>query len=125
MSNPGPASTNPHESFAPMTNVVKGGVFSLSLTPSAVATITTAAQNFANTGIGLAVGDYVSVAFNGAQTAGVGVLDAYVSAADQLTIRFVNPTAGSVTPAAGTYLVSVQRPSTSTGSNPTSPLLSW
>lgn len=125
MSNPGPASTNTQESFAPMTNVVKGGVFSLSLTPSAVATITTAAQNFANTGIGLAVGDYVSVAFNGAQTAGVGVLDAYVSAADQLTIRFVNPTAGSVTPAAGTYLVSVQRPNTSTGSNPTSPLLSW
>ena len=125
MSNPGPASTNTQESFAPMTNVVKGGVFSLSLTPAAVATITTAAQNFANTGIGLAVGDYVSVAFNGAQTAGVGVLDAYVSAADQLTIRFVNPTAGSVTPAAGTYLVSVQRPSTSTGSNPTSPLLSW
>ena len=125
MSNPGPASTNTQESFAPMTNVVKGGVFSLSLTPSAVATITTAAQHFANTGIGLAVGDYVSVAFNGAQTAGVGVLDAYVSAADQLTIRFVNPTAGSVTPAAGTYLVSVQRPSTSTGSNPTSPLLSW
>jgi hypothetical protein len=125
MSNPGPASTNTQESFAPMTNVVKGGVFSLSLTPASVATITTAAQNFANTGIGLAVGDYVSVAFNGAQTAGVGVLDAYVSAADQLTIRFVNPTAGSVTPAAGTYLVSVQRPSTTTGSNPTSPLLSW
>jgi hypothetical protein len=125
MSNPGPASTNTQESFAPMTNVVKGGVFSLSLTPASVATITTAAQNFANTGIGLVVGDYVSVAFNGAQTAGVGVLDAYVSAADQLTIRFVNPTAGSVTPAAGTYLVSVQRPSTTTGSNPTSPLLSW
>ena len=125
MSNPGPASTNTQESFAPMTNVVKGGVFSLSLTPAAVATITTAAQNFANTGIGLAVGDMVCVAFNGAQTAGVGILDAYVSAADQLTIRFVNPTAGSVTPAAGTYLVSVQRPSTSTGSNPTSPLLSW
>ena len=125
MSNPGPASTNTQESFAPMTNVVKGGVFSLSLTPASVATITTAAQNFANTGIGLVAGDYVSVAFNGAQTAGVGVLDAYVSAADQLTIRFVNPTAGSVTPAAGTYLVSVQRPSTTTGSNPTSPLLSW
>jgi hypothetical protein len=108
-----------------MTNVVKGGVFSLSLTPAAVATITTAAQNFANTGIGLVVGDYVSVAFNGAQTAGVGVLDAYVSAADQLTIRFVNPTAGNVTPASGTYLVSVQRPSTSTSYGQTSPLLSW
>jgi len=125
MSNPGPASTQTQESFAPMTNVVKGGVFSLSLTPAAVATITTAAQNFANTGIGLAVGDYVSVAFNGAQTAGVGVLDAYVSAADQLTVRFVNPPAASVTPAAGTYLVSVQRPSTTTGSTATSPLLSW
>jgi hypothetical protein len=125
MANPGPATTITQESFAPMTNVVKGGVFSLSLTPAAVATITTAAQNFASTGIGLVVGDMVSVAFNGAQTAGVGVLDAYVSAADQLTIRFVNPTAASVTPAAGTYLVSVQRPSTTTGSTATSPLLSW
>ena len=124
MANPGPATTVTQESFAPMTNVVKGGVFSLSLTPAAVATITCAAQNFASTGIGLA-GDFVSVAFNGAQTAGVGVLDAYVSAADQLTIRFVNPTAASVTPAAGTYLVSVQRPSTSTGYGQTSPLLSW
>jgi hypothetical protein len=125
MANPGPASAITQESFAPMTNVVKGGVFSLSLTPVAVATITTAAQNFASTGIGLVVGDYVSVAFNGAQTAGVGILDAYVSAADQLTVRFVNPTAASVTPAAGTYLVSVQRPSTLTATNATSPLLSW
>jgi hypothetical protein len=125
MPNPGPASTVTQESFAPMTNVVKGGVFPLTLTPAPVLTITTAAQNFANTGIGLAVGDYVSVAFNGAQTVGVGVLDAYVSAADQLTIRFVNPTAASVTPASGTYLVSVQRPSTLTAYGQTSPLLAW
>ena len=125
MANPGPAITSTQESFAPMTNVVKGGVFSLTLTPVAVATITTAAQNFASTGIGLVVGDYVSVAFNGAQTAGVGVLDAYVSAADQLTIRFVNPTAASVTPASGTYLVSVQRPTTLATYGQTSPLLAW
>lgn len=125
MSNPGPASAQTQESFAPMTNVVKGGVFSLTLTPSAVATVTVAAQNFANTGIGLLLGDMVSVAYNGAQTAGVSITDAYVSASDQLTIRFVNPTAGSVTPASGTYLVSVQRVSTTTGSNATSPLLSW
>ncbi len=58
MANPGPATTVTQESFAPMTNVVKGGVFSLTLTPSAVATITTAAQNFASTGIGLVVGDF-------------------------------------------------------------------
>ena len=67
----------------------------------------------------------VTVAFNGAQTAGVGITDAYVSAADQLTIRFVNPTAGSVTPASGTYLVSVQRPNTSTQSVTVTPQLSW
>lgn len=125
MANPGPATTVTQESFAPMTNVVKGGVFALSLTPASVATVTTAPQTFTSTGIGLVVGDMVSVAFNGVQTAGVGVLDAYVSAADALTIRFVNPTAGSVTPAAGSYLVSVQRPSTLVGSTATSPLLSW
>lgn len=125
MANPGPATTVTQESFAPMTNVVKGGVFALSLTPASVATVTTAPQTFTSTGIGLVVGDMVSVAFNGVQTAGVGVLDAYVSAADALTIRFVNPTAGSVTPAAGSYLVSVQRPSTLVGLTATSPLLSW
>ena len=125
MANPGPASSVTQESFAPMTNVVKGGVFSLTLTPAAVATITTAAQNFASTGIGLVVGDMVQVAFNGAQTAGVGVLDAYVSAADQLTIRFVNPTAASVTPAAGSYLVSVQRPTTLANQGQTAPYLAW
>ena len=125
MANPGPASAQTQESFAPMTNVVKGGVFSLTLTPAAVATVTVAAQNFASTGIGLLVGDMVTVAFNGAQTAGVGITDAYVSAADQLTIRFVNPTAGSVTTASGTYLVSVQRPNTSTQSVTVTPQLSW
>ena len=125
MANPGPASAQTQESFAPMTNVVKGGVFSLTLTPAAVATVTVAAQNFASTGIGLLAGDMVIVAFNGAQTAGVGITDAYVSAADQLTIRFVNPTAGSVTPASGTYLVSVQRPNTSTQSVTVTPQLSW
>jgi hypothetical protein len=125
MANPGPASAQTQESFAPMTNVVKGGVFSLSLTPASVATVTVAAQNFANTGIGLNLGDMVTVAFNGAQTAGVSVTDAYVSASDQLTIRFVNPTAGALTPAAGTYLVSVQRPNTSTQSVTVTPQLSW
>lgn len=122
-SNPGPAITQTQPSFAPMTNVLKGGVFSLSLTPAIVATITTAPQTFTATGIGLAVGDFVSVLFNGVQTAGVGILDAYVSAADALTIRFVNPTAAGVTPAAGTYLVSVQRPNTLL--SVTNPQLSW
>jgi hypothetical protein len=123
MSNPGPASTTTYQAVAPIGNVAKEGVFLISLTPTAVATVTTAAQNFASTGIGLLVGDIVSVAFQGAQTAGVGVLDAYVSAADQLTIRFINPTAGSVTPAAGTYAVSVQRPNASPSVS--NPQLSW
>lgn len=123
MSNPGPAITNTFEAVYPIGNVPKFGAFLISITPASVATITTAAQNFAATGIGLVLGDIVSVSFQGAQTAGVGVLDAYVSATDQLTIRFVNPTAGSVTPAAGSYAVTVLRPTSLISA--TVPQLSW
>lgn len=123
MSNPGPAITNTYEAFYPIGNVPKFGAFLITLSPAIVATITTAAQNFAATGIGLTVGDIVSVSFQGAQTVGVGILDAYVSASDQLTVRFVNPTAAGVTPASGTYAVTVFRPTSSVSA--TVPQMSW
>jgi hypothetical protein len=43
-----------------------------------------------------------------AQTAGVGLTGARVSAADTLALTFTNPTAGSLTPVASTYTVIVQ-----------------
>ncbi|RQS63843.1 hypothetical protein [Burkholderia sp. Bp8984] len=108
-SNPGPnVSNTPDTTQSPIGNVQKIGRFAISLTPAAVATISAPIQNFANTGIGLLTTDSVVVTPPGA-TAGVAQASAWVSAADQLSIQFVNPTAGSLTPPAGTYLVDVFR----------------
>lgn len=56
--------------------------------------------------IGAAVGDYVMLSLPAAPTAGI-VFNAFVSAADTVTIRATNATAGSVDPAAATYGVLV------------------
>jgi hypothetical protein len=108
-SNPGPnVSTTPDTTQSPIGNVQKIGVFSIALTPSAVAATTAPVQNFANTGIGLQVGDAIEVS-PPSVTAGVALATAYVSALDQLSLQFVNPTAGSLTPPAGNYVVTVLR----------------
>jgi hypothetical protein len=82
-------------------------VISASLTPSSVATITAAEQTFTVTG--LLTGDIVHVS-PPSITAGVTLATARVSAANTLALTFVNPTAGSLTPAAGTHVISVVRP---------------
>ena len=79
---------------------------SQSLTPVSVAAATCAEQNF--TVAGLQVGDFVDVAPPGI-TAGVAPIIARVSAANTLTVTFVNPTAGALTPAAGVYQIQVTR----------------
>lgn len=108
-SNPGPnVVSSPDTVQSPVGNLWKVGRFALTLTPSAVSTITAPVQNFAATGIGLLTTDSVVVTPPGA-TAGVAQAAAWVSAADQLSIQFVNPTAGSLTPPSGTYLVDVFR----------------
>lgn len=108
-SNPGPNVVNlPDTVQMPVGNLWKVGRFAISLTPSAVATVTAPVQTFSATGIGLLTTDTVVVTPPGT-TAGVAQAAAYVSAADTLAIQFVNPTAGSLTPPAGTYLVTVFR----------------
>lgn len=82
-------------------------IVSLAVTPAAVATITTAEQDF--TLAGVAVGDFVSVATTAAQTAGVAISGARVKSANTISITYVNPTAASKTPAADTYLVQIVR----------------
>jgi hypothetical protein len=78
-----------------------------SLTPAAVAANMTAAQTF--TIAGLLTTDHVAIACVGAQTAGVFIADVRVSAADTLSVQFGNCTAGSLTPAAGNYIIDVIR----------------
>lgn len=87
-------------------------IIEASLTPAEVATITAPAQTFTVTG--LKTGDAVFVTPPG-QQAGVAICNAYVSAADTLSIQFVNPTAGNLTPTAGTHVITVIRKEGLTG----------
>lgn len=77
-------------------------VYSASLTPSSVGAATVVEQTF--TVAGLTTADKVIVNPPALANA-IGICSPRVSAADTLAIRFVNPTAGSLTPAAGTYTV--------------------
>ena len=108
-SNPGPnPSSAPDTIQIPTGNLWKVGRFAITITPAAVSTVTAPVQTFAATGIGLLTTDTVVVT-PPSTTAGVAQAAAYVSANDTLAIQWVNPTAGSLTPPAGTYLVTVFR----------------
>ncbi len=108
-SNPGPnSSTSPDTTQSSIGNIQKVGLFSLALTPVAVAANETAEQTFSATGIGLLVSDYVAVNKPTAQ-AGLGIVGVRVSAADTLAITYANVTASPITPTAETYLVKVDR----------------
>jgi hypothetical protein len=124
-SNPGPnVATQPDTVQYPIGNVWKIGVFKLTLTPAAVATITAPVQAFSATGIGLQTTDQVEVSPPSA-TAGVALCSAWVSAADQLSLQWVNPTAAAATPPSGTYLVSVFRPLPEWSSGSSSVQMDW
>ena len=81
-------------------SVAKGSLLSISLTPASVATIVAAKQTF--TVAGLKVGDQVAILTHPITNA-VALCQAEVSAANTLRLCFVNPTAGALTPTAGTY----------------------
>ncbi len=108
--NPGPnVSVSPDTTQAPIGNLWSLGTFGITLTPAALATgPSVAEQTFASTGIGLKVGDRVDVSYPGAQTADVALVSARVSAVDTLALTFL-ATSGTPTPASGTYNVSVFR----------------
>jgi hypothetical protein len=88
-------------------NVASMGVVTTSLNVASVAANTTAEQTFTITG--LRVGDFVTVS-KPSLSAGLGVVNARVSAADTLAISFVNATASPIDPAAESYLVLWVRP---------------
>lgn len=77
-------------------------VYSAALTPTSVGAATVAEQTFTVTG--LTTADKVIVN-NPTISNAVGIAGARVSAADTLALRFVNPTAGSLTPTAGTFTI--------------------
>ena len=73
----------------------------VSLTPVSVAANSAVEQTFSVPR--LTTNESVLVACVGAQTVGIGIGGARVSAADTLAITFINPTAGALIPAAGDY----------------------
>lgn len=89
-------------------NILASFIIGPTLTPVAVAAAISAEQSF--TIPGLLVGDFPDVSANVAQTAGIGIVSARVSALNTLTILFNNATAGSLTPVAGQYNIVVTRP---------------
>lgn len=84
------------------TAVTKIAVYTATLTSTSVAAATTAEQTF--TVNGLTTTDKVIV--NGpTPTAGTGIVNARVSAANTLAITFINTTEAAATPATGTYTI--------------------
>jgi len=97
----------------PMTTVARGNNLSvtniaISITPVAVATITTAAQTFNVSGL-LTTDIITPVGYSGTQIAGVFIVECDCLTNGVLTVQFGNVTAASVTPTAGTYIFQVYR----------------
>lgn len=99
----------------PSTNVLRGNIqFSAllapTLSPISVAANTVAEQTF--TVQGLQVGDFINVTKPTTQ-AGLGIVNARVSAANTLAIAYMNATAATITPTASEiYTVAIDRPET-------------
>lgn len=84
------------------TPITQVRVYSQTITPASVATVTVAEQTFTVTGLTTADKVIVNPA---AISNAIGICGFRVSAADTLAVRFVNPTAGSLTPTAGTWTI--------------------
>jgi hypothetical protein len=91
----------------PRGNVRAMFMIDVTFNPASVATITTAEQT--TTVVGLKTGDMIYWQ-KPTNTAGVGVVNMRVSAADTLAVTFVNPTAGGVDAASETWRLLVIRP---------------
>ena len=76
--------------------------YSQTITPTAVAAATAAEQTFTVTGLTTADTIMINHASTGNATA---IGSVRVSAANTMAVQFVNPTAGSLTPGAGTWKI--------------------
>lgn len=88
-------------------NILASLLIGLNITPTALTASTTTAETFPL--LGAQVNDAVQASFNGAQTAGVGIANARISAVNTIEITFSNSTAGTPTPVAGIYTIALDR----------------
>lgn len=101
-------------------NVLYEQIIQATITPTSVGTLASSTQTF--TVPGLTTNMYVQTGGpQAAQTAGIIVVNSWVSAANTLSIQFYNPTAGSLTPVAGTYVIDVAQVESPTINNTTFP----
>ncbi len=88
-------------------NVLHRSVLSVFFTPTSVGAGSVSSEAF--TVYGVNVGDSVRVSYPSAQTAGIVITAAWVSAANTIMVEFSNTTASPATPASGNYFVSVDQ----------------
>ena len=93
-------------------NTLAVGVCSVTFDPGATAAATTGEHTVTVPGVRL--GDYVCVTAPTGLNAGLGIVNASVTAADTVSGRFVNATAGSLNPTSATYQVLIIRPESGT-----------
>lgn len=84
------------------TQITQIAVYSQTITAASVAAATVAEQTFTVTGLTTADKVIVNPA---AISNATGIAGVRVSAANTLAVRFVNPTAGALTPTAGTWSI--------------------
>jgi hypothetical protein len=84
------------------TAITKIRKYTQTITAASVGAATVAEQTFTVTGLTTADTVVVNAA---AISNAVGIAGVRVSAADTLAVRFVNPTAGALTPTAGTWTI--------------------
>jgi hypothetical protein len=98
----------------PRGNLVRLAVVSVVLSPAQVAANTTAEQTF--TVPGVRPNDFLMGVSKPTSQAGIGVVNARVSAASQVAITFSNNTAGAITPTASeTYQLLMARSDSTVG----------
>lgn len=83
--------------------------YSVTFDPASVATITTAVQTITSAATGAAIGDKVIVNPRAVIVAGLGLGECFVSAADTVRCVFINPTAGALDAASGTWDILIIR----------------
>jgi hypothetical protein len=127
MANPGPAVVNTVNTQPPYSTERTIQTIAVSMTPLSVATITVAEQSFGANGVsqataatGILAGDVILAVNPPSTVAGVGVSQFRCDTAvnDKFYVAFVNPTAGSLTPPSGTWLITVARYSQSVSATP-------
>ena len=93
-------------------NVFAAGVLTATIDLASVAAATTSSQSF--TVPGLRLGDFVYVTAPIALNAGLGIVNARVTAPDTLSLRVMNATAGALDAASGSFVILVVRPESGT-----------